>query len=99
MKGFMGRVLLGVAAGVAVYVGASIWANAREGGQALSRFYWPAALAAAAVAGGPVPVSGGHPALGAAVSQSNRRAWRLGEGTSSASASINSDRGETSTPR
>ncbi|MEO8213224.1 MAG: lysylphosphatidylglycerol synthase transmembrane domain-containing protein [Myxococcales bacterium] len=52
MKGLMGRVLLGVAAGVAIYVGVSIWANAREVGQALARFYWPAALAAAALAAG-----------------------------------------------
>ena len=52
MKGLMGRVLLGVAAGVSIYVGVSIWANAREVGQALARFYWPAALAAAALAAG-----------------------------------------------
>jgi len=52
MKGLLGRVLLGVAAGVAVYVGFSIWANAREVGQALGRFQWTAALAAAALAAG-----------------------------------------------
>jgi glycosyltransferase 2 family protein len=52
MKGLLGRVLLGVAAGVAIYVGFSIWANAREVGQALARFRWSAALAAAALAAG-----------------------------------------------
>jgi uncharacterized membrane protein YbhN (UPF0104 family) len=45
-------VLLGVAAGVAVYVGFSIWANAREVGQALARFQWWAALGGAALAAG-----------------------------------------------
>ena len=52
MKGLLGRVLLGVAAGVAVYVGFSIWANAREVGQALARFQWWAALGGAALAAG-----------------------------------------------
>jgi uncharacterized protein (TIRG00374 family) len=52
MKGLLGRVLLGVAAGVAVYVGFSIWANAREVGAALARFRWTAAAVAAALAAG-----------------------------------------------
>lgn len=52
MKGLLGRVILGVGAGVAVYVGFSIWANAREVGAALARFsWWSAALAAALAAG------------------------------------------------
>jgi uncharacterized protein (TIRG00374 family) len=50
MKGLLGRVLLGVAAGVAVYVAFSIWANAREVGHALDRFWWRAAAAAAGLA-------------------------------------------------
>jgi uncharacterized protein (TIRG00374 family) len=50
MKGLFGRVLLGVAAGVAVYVGFSIWANAREVGHALERFWWRAAALACGLA-------------------------------------------------
>jgi uncharacterized protein (TIRG00374 family) len=50
MKGLLGRVLLGVAAGVAVYIGFTIWANAREVGAALARFSWGAAVAACALA-------------------------------------------------
>ena len=50
MKGLLGRVLLGVAAGVAVYVGFSVWANAREVGHALDRFWWRTAAAAAGLA-------------------------------------------------
>lgn len=50
MKGLLGRVLLGVAAGVAVYVGFSIWANAREVGHALEGFWWRAGAAACALA-------------------------------------------------
>lgn len=52
MKGLLGRVLLGVAAGVAVYVGFSIWANARAVGEALAHFQWSAAVLAAALAAG-----------------------------------------------
>jgi glycosyltransferase 2 family protein len=36
------RVLLGVAAGVALYVGFSLWADARKVGEALAAFSWPA---------------------------------------------------------
>jgi uncharacterized protein (TIRG00374 family) len=43
MKGLLSRVLLGVAAGVAVYVGFSIWADARAVGEALRGFSWRAA--------------------------------------------------------
>jgi uncharacterized protein (TIRG00374 family) len=52
MKGLLGRVLLGVVAGIAVYVGFSIWANAREVGAALARFQWSAAALAMALAAG-----------------------------------------------
>jgi glycosyltransferase 2 family protein len=40
------RVTLGVTAGVAVYVGFSIWADARSVGRALASFTWSMALAA-----------------------------------------------------
>jgi uncharacterized protein (TIRG00374 family) len=50
MKGLLRRVILGVVAGIAVYVGFSIWANAREVGAALAQFSWTAALAGAALA-------------------------------------------------
>ncbi len=50
MKGLVGRVLLGVAAGIAVYVGFTIWANARDVGAALGRFTWSAAVWGAALA-------------------------------------------------
>jgi uncharacterized protein (TIRG00374 family) len=46
MKGLVGRVALGVAAGVAVYVGFSIWANARQVAEALARFRWSLAALA-----------------------------------------------------
>jgi len=52
MKGLLRRVILGVVAGIAVYVGFSIWANAREVGAALGQFQWSAALVAAALAAG-----------------------------------------------
>jgi uncharacterized protein (TIRG00374 family) len=39
------RILLGLAAGVAVYVAFSIWADARNVGRALASFTWAAALA------------------------------------------------------
>ncbi|MES1205185.1 MAG: lysylphosphatidylglycerol synthase transmembrane domain-containing protein [Pseudomonadota bacterium] len=52
MKGLLRRVLLGVAAGVAVTIAFTIWANAREVGAALARFHWTAALVAAALAAG-----------------------------------------------
>jgi glycosyltransferase 2 family protein len=50
MKGLFSRVIIGVVAGIAVYVGFSIWANAREVGAALGQFSWSAALAAAGLA-------------------------------------------------
>lgn len=50
MKGIVRRVVLGVAAGVAVYVGFSIWANAGKVGRALAAFHWSAAAIAAALA-------------------------------------------------
>jgi uncharacterized protein (TIRG00374 family) len=40
----LSRILLGVAAGVAVYVGFSIWAGAHSVGRALASFAWMAAL-------------------------------------------------------
>jgi uncharacterized protein (TIRG00374 family) len=43
VKRLLNRVLLGVAAGVAVYVGFSIWADARAVGAALAGFSWTAA--------------------------------------------------------
>jgi glycosyltransferase 2 family protein len=50
VKKLLGRVLVGVAAGVAVYVGFSIWADARLVGAALRGFAPAAALAALALA-------------------------------------------------
>ena len=44
------RVVLGIAAGIAVYVGFSIWANAGRVADALARFHWGAAAAACALA-------------------------------------------------
>ncbi|HEY4187082.1 MAG TPA: lysylphosphatidylglycerol synthase transmembrane domain-containing protein [Polyangia bacterium] len=52
MKGLLGRVILGVVAGVAVYVGFSIWANARAVGEALGQFSWGAAGIGLALAAG-----------------------------------------------
>src|SRR5215467_9007762 len=40
MNRLVTRVVLGVAAGVAVYIGLSIWADAREVAAALSAFRW-----------------------------------------------------------
>ena len=50
MKKLLLRVILGVAAGVAIYVGFSIWADARSVGRALADFKWSIALAALALA-------------------------------------------------
>ncbi len=50
MKNLLPRIILGVAAGVAVYVGFSIWADARRVGEALATFHWSAALAALGLA-------------------------------------------------
>jgi uncharacterized protein (TIRG00374 family) len=44
------RILLGVAAGVAVYVAFSVWADARSVGKALASFAWSAALAGVGLA-------------------------------------------------
>lgn len=43
MKKILWRVVLGLAAGVAIYVGFSIWADAGRVGEALARFSWAAA--------------------------------------------------------
>jgi uncharacterized protein (TIRG00374 family) len=50
MKRLLARVLMGVAAGVAVYVGFSVWANARAVGAALAEFSWPIFAAALGLA-------------------------------------------------
>ena len=50
MKRLLSRVLVGVAAGVAVYVAFSIWADARSVGAALAGFSWSAAAAALGLA-------------------------------------------------
>lgn len=50
MKKLLPRVLVGVAAGVAVYLAFSIWAGAREVGTALISFNWWMALAGLALA-------------------------------------------------
>jgi uncharacterized protein (TIRG00374 family) len=52
MKGLVGRVALGVAAGVAVYVGFTIWANAARVAEALHAFHWSLAALACVLAGG-----------------------------------------------
>jgi uncharacterized protein (TIRG00374 family) len=44
------RILIGVAAGVAIYVGFSVWADARNVGRALASFAWTAALAGVGLA-------------------------------------------------
>jgi glycosyltransferase 2 family protein len=50
MRSLVGRVALGVAAGVAVYVGFTIWANARQVAEALARFRWSLAALACLLA-------------------------------------------------
>lgn len=50
MKGLVGRVALGVAAGVAVYVGFTIWANAGRVAAALREFHWSMAVLACLLA-------------------------------------------------
>lgn len=50
MKKLLPRILIGVAAGVAVYVAFSIWADAKSVGQALASFRWTAALGALGLA-------------------------------------------------
>jgi glycosyltransferase 2 family protein len=46
MKKLLPRVLLGVAGGVAVYVAFTIWADARQVGEALSHYAWSSAVLA-----------------------------------------------------
>jgi uncharacterized protein (TIRG00374 family) len=50
VKKLLGKIILGVAAGVAIYVGFSIWADARSVGRALAGFHWVIALFALALA-------------------------------------------------
>ncbi|HEX7500273.1 MAG TPA: flippase-like domain-containing protein, partial [Polyangia bacterium] len=50
MKKLLGKIILGVAAGVAIYVAFSVWADARSVGRALAGFQWTIALAALALA-------------------------------------------------
>ena len=50
MKKLLGKIILGVAAGVAIYVGFSIWADARSVGRALAGFQWWLVLAALSLA-------------------------------------------------
>ena len=50
MKKLLGKIILGVAAGVAIYVAFSVWADARSVGHALAGFQWTIALAALALA-------------------------------------------------
>jgi uncharacterized protein (TIRG00374 family) len=50
VKKILWRVILGVAAGVAIYVGFSVWAGARNVGRALADFHWLVALAALGLA-------------------------------------------------
>ncbi len=50
MKKLIGKVIVGVAAGVAIYVGFSVWAGARSVGQALAAFDWTYALLALGLA-------------------------------------------------
>jgi glycosyltransferase 2 family protein len=50
VRKLLGKVILGVAAGVAIYVAFSIWADARSVGRALADFHWPIALLALALA-------------------------------------------------
>jgi uncharacterized protein (TIRG00374 family) len=50
VKKLLGKIILGVVAGVAIYVGFSIWADARSVGLALAEFRWSIVLAALALA-------------------------------------------------
>ena len=50
MKKLIWRVTLGVAVGVAIYVGFSVWAGAKSVGQALAAFNWSLALVALGLA-------------------------------------------------
>lgn len=50
MKKLLGKIILGIAAGVVIYVGFSIWADARSVGRALADFRWLIAVAAVSLA-------------------------------------------------
>jgi uncharacterized protein (TIRG00374 family) len=50
VKKLLGKIILGVVAGVAIYVAFSIWADARSVGRALADFRWAIALFALALA-------------------------------------------------
>jgi uncharacterized protein (TIRG00374 family) len=50
VKKLLGRVILGIAAGVAIYVGFSVWADARSVGRALAEFQWLIAFGALGLA-------------------------------------------------
>jgi uncharacterized protein (TIRG00374 family) len=50
VKKLLGKIILGVAAGVAIYVAFSIWADARSVGRALAGFHWVIVLFALALA-------------------------------------------------
>lgn len=50
MKKLLGKIILGVVAGVALYVVLSIWTDARSVGRALAEFRWSIALAALTLA-------------------------------------------------
>src|SRR5678816_4445303 len=52
MKGLVSRLVAGVAAGVAIYVGFSIWADVGRVGEALRAFQWRYLLAACLLAAG-----------------------------------------------
>jgi glycosyltransferase 2 family protein len=50
VRKLLGKIILGVAAGVAIYVGFSIWSDARSVGRALAEFRWHIAGVALALA-------------------------------------------------
>lgn len=52
LQGVLGRVVLGIAAGVAIYVAFSLWADARAVGQALRQFAWLSLVWACLLAAG-----------------------------------------------
>ena len=52
MKGLVSRLVAGVVAGVAIYVGFSIWADVGRVGEALRAFHWGYAVLACLLAAG-----------------------------------------------
>src|SRR6516164_3998819 len=52
MKGLVPRLVAGVAAGVAIYVGFSVWADVGRVGEALRSFHWAYLVAACLLAAG-----------------------------------------------